>query len=397
MQTIFRAIGLSALILSILTGCGESPPKPPPAAPGGADQVETKPPVAAAAREPAAAAAAADHEPLVDESKRREASMSLLRGALYLLAEQRDDGSWAGHPGITAVCLAALAETGVAQTEEGRAAFDTALAYLRQRITADGKVKLATAEEDIYSASVCLLALRALNRDEDKTRIEKIRQYLIAAQIKGSSDFNYGGGLGYKSYPDLSNTHWALEAIWATRQKEPPARVKKLWQRSTAFIAICQITDSEDPKRQGGFLYYPVGREPEKPAHEKTEVVWGSLSLGAMKSLYYAGVKTDDKRIARGLTWFANNYSLTRNPGLESGGLYYYYYMLSSALFFMQQDYVVTPAGKKYNWRQDLVAELLTKQGGDGQWVNQNRLWLESNAPLCTAYAMKAMQFALRE
>ncbi len=386
------------LTCTILVGCKQDPaPKPPPkpkpvptpednTGKNGGDTdstTKTEPPK--------------EHEPLMGISIRLESQTSVMRGAAYLMETQKADGSWSGHPGITAMCVAALSESPDARTDANVAAVTKALKFIRSSSTAEGKIKNTHADEDVYSAAVCLIALKVLHLPEDKDRIAAIRKYLVQSQLKSNSDFGYTPGSRYKSYPDLSNTHWALEAIRWSRDEKPDASTAKLWKRSAAFITSCQIKDQTNSKRYGGFLYYPIGKEPEKPAHKNTKEVWGSLTMGAMKSLLFADVKPDDARFKLGLQWVAQNYTVEKNPGLNQGGFYYYLYMFSSGMTFLKQDRIKTPDGKTKNWRQDLAEVLLSRQLGEGQWTNKNRLWMESDPALCTAYAMKALEFALRD
>ena len=344
-----------------------------------------------------AAAPAEPHAPQVEISARLEAQTALLRGALFLVQNQADDGSWGEHPGITAMVVAALKATPMAEDEKGQAAVARALAYIRSTVTDEGTIRQDKATAGVYSSAACLLALKLVDAAEDRDRIDALRRHLVAGQTEQVGEFHYGATLGPGGYPDLSNTHWALEAIRLTRRPAQGAPTRKLWARATALVTQCQVDAPDNPAAHGGFLYYPPGEQPEEPAHEKTQVVWGSLTFGGLKTLFFAGVKPDDPRIQRGLAWVNHNYTLERNPGLDQGGLYYYYYMLSSALRFLDRDTVTTADGVQHNWRQELAEVLLSRQRGDGQWTNDNRLWLESKPELCTAYAIKALEFALRE
>jgi squalene-hopene/tetraprenyl-beta-curcumene cyclase len=382
--------------LGLLAACRqETAPAVPPSAPA-------KPKPAAAAPKPATAEPEgipplpATHQPQVPESVRLEAEAGLSRGVNYLVATQQEDGAWSAHPGITAMSVVALAESPDAATPAVGKAVDRGLAYLRGRVGPDGSVARVKDEEDVYSSAVCLMAFVVLNRPEDAERIGKLRTYLVKTQVK--SGFEYGIGYKATAYPDLSNTYWALEAVRLTQGNEPDLQTTKLWQRTVGFVSSCQVLQDDDPKLRGGFLYYPADKRPEKLPYGDIGPVWGSLTLGGLKSLLFAGVPKDDPRVQAGLAWLRQNYALAQNPGLDQGGLYYYYYMFASGLIFLQEDRLADSAGREHNWRHELVTQLLVRQKGRGQWQNDNSaLWLEGNAPLCTAYAMKALEFALRD
>jgi squalene-hopene/tetraprenyl-beta-curcumene cyclase len=89
--------------------------------------------------------------------------------------------------------------------------------------------------------------------------------------------------------------------------------------------------------------------------------------------------------------WISKNYTVKENPGIGSDGLFYYYHTMSKALNVYGADFVVTPDGKKNNWREDLIRQLATIQLQDGSWVNENARWWESNKDLVTAYSILSL------
>ncbi len=392
----------AGLVLAVgFSGCGKEQPAPVKVAANKAAS-KSKPEQAAPEKKGKKPAPVKKYRPDVDVSTAKEARLSLGLGLIYLLAAQHQDGSWSGHPGVTAMCIISLHKSPGRNYAEVKAAIARALEYVRGRIAGGGGVKRARQEEDIYSASVCLMAFSMLDQREDQELIRRMHHYLVRSQISKSAGFGYGGGdRGPRTtrYPDLSNTHWALEAIHLShpqlKDAEAVTRLRRLWRQSREFISSCQVKGSRDQKLEGGFLYYPVAKQPKKPRHEKTTVVWGSLTLGALKSLVYAKVKPGDVRIKAGLGWVSRNYTLERNPGLDQGGLYYYYYMYASAMRLLACKRVPDAQGRTRNWRKELIEKLINCQRGEGEWRNPNRLWLESDAALCTAYAMLALEMAL--
>ncbi|MCJ8328713.1 MAG: terpene cyclase/mutase family protein [Lentisphaeria bacterium] len=312
---------------------------------------------------------------LVDQSTRLESLASLDRGRLYLLESQKKNGSWSDHPGITAMaCVALLNErAGIDQ-----AVFEKAFDFIRSKISKKGAVQYK-AEEDLYSSAVCLYALLIDNKKEDAEQINKLSGYLVRSTQ--SSGFSYAAAKD----SDLSNTHWAIEAIALQETRDSKSKQNPIfWKKIRAFVKSCQL-------ESGAFTYYPVDKRPENPEHpELVQKEIASLSLGALKSLNHASAKKDSVEIKKGFDWFNKNFSVKENSGLKDGGLYYYYYMLSSTMNKYTVKYI-----NKSNWRKQLLIELLGKQKGDGNWVNQNKLWLENDPVLCTSYAIIAMEIAL--
>jgi squalene-hopene/tetraprenyl-beta-curcumene cyclase len=96
------------------------------------------------------------------------------------------------------------------------------------------------------------------------------------------------------------------------------------------------------------------------------------------------------------LDWGAKHYTLKENPGMGAEGHYYYMHTFSKAHSVLGDDIVITPDGKKHNWRVDLIKELLNLQKSKGEWFNsKSGRWWESIPELGTAYAMLSMEAAL--
>jgi len=53
--------------------------------------------------------------------------------------------------------------------------------------------------------------------------------------------------------------------------------------------------------------------------------------------------------------------------------------------------------GKKHNWRQELIVELLKRQRPDGSWVNKNSRWLEGDPGLVTGYVLLTLSYAKKD
>lgn len=334
-------------------------------------------------------------EPL-DLSPRLEAQAARRRGAAFLLAAQRPDGSWSGHAGVTAVCLMALLKGPPPDGLAERVA--AARAYLRQRARPDGSFSQGQAPaDDIYVTAVCTMALTMLGQAEDRPLIAAARAALMRSGVR--SGFEYSGqGSGYPqaSYPDLSNTHWALEALYLSRPRgdtAPGDDETRFWRQAARLLRDCQVPGAAPAG--GGFVYYPIAsaagaefRHGDLPRRQ----AWGSLTCGAVKSLRYAQVPGTDADLLRAGAWLKGHYSATENPGLKDGGYYYYLYMLASAALVGGE--LLEPAA---HWRRDLVEALLQRQRSAGEWRNADPLWLESDPNLCTAYALLALSLVLEQ
>ena len=101
----------------------------------------------------------------------------------------------------------------------------------------------------------------------------------------------------------------------------------------------------------------------------------------------------DDPRVKAAVQWIEQHYDLSANPGMGQAGLYYYYHLFAKALDAAGFREVVDAAGKKHDWRRDLVDELFKRQRPDGSWVNQDPRWLEGEPSLVTGYVLLALSY----
>jgi squalene-hopene/tetraprenyl-beta-curcumene cyclase len=87
------------------------------------------------------------------------------------------------------------------------------------------------------------------------------------------------------------------------------------------------------------------------------------------------------------------HYDLDSNPGMGQAGLFYYYQTFAKALDALGQDTFEDADGNKHDWRQELIAELASRQQADGSWVNATSRWLEGDPNLVTGYALLALAY----
>jgi squalene-hopene/tetraprenyl-beta-curcumene cyclase len=91
------------------------------------------------------------------------------------------------------------------------------------------------------------------------------------------------------------------------------------------------------------------------------------------------------------LEWLRRHYTFEENPGLGTAGAYYFLQTASKSLAVLGEDRFVDAAGKEHDWRNELATVLVSRQRGDGAWVNENARWMEDNANLVTSYALLAL------
>lgn len=355
-----------------------------------------------------------------DESLRNEVQAAIDKGVRYLKSKQDPAAGSFGSTDHTAfTALAVMAIMGDPRTTdqpmpaEARKGYDFLLASQKP----DGGIY--TTGLPNYNTSLSLTALTMAGTDAKiRDAILKARRQVISGQYddgeKGKMDTPYDGGVGYGSKPptDMSNTHFALEALYHAKnyladdtalQSEPQLN----YAAAIDFVSRCQNLSatnksswvSEDERNKGGFVYRPgESKAPaEQPINGKTPLrSYGSMGYAGLLSFIYADMDQKDQRIAAVKEWLAKNYTVTENPGIGLEGLFYYYHTMAKALNLAEMDFVETPDGKKINWRADLSKQLFNLQKEDGSWANENGRWMEKDSILVTAYAVLTLEHIIR-
>jgi hypothetical protein len=314
---------------------------------------------------------------------------------------QATDGSFSNKSGIGPTVLVTTA-----LLRHGRSPDDPmvakALKYLEENIREDGGIYSKGSRFRNYETCVGVMCFAEANKDgkykEVLAKADKFLQGLQYSEAKGveSSDYNYGGG-GYdgEGRPDLSNTGFMVDALKAAGNGADSQAI----QRALIFVSRCQNLESEfnttpgaAKVNDGGFYYgITAGGEDSKEGGLRS---YGSMSYTGLKSMIYAGLGPDDKRVKAAKDWISKHYTVTENPNMKDAGLFYYYHTFAKALDALGEDEITDGEGKKHNWRADLTAELAKRQQPDGSWVNSNNRWLEGDANLVTGFALLALSYA---
>ena len=58
---------------------------------------------------------------------------------------------------------------------------------------------------------------------------------------------------------------------------------------------------------------------------------------------------------------------------------------------------LVTPEGKKIDWKKELALKVMSTQQTDGSWINEgSNRWMEGDSILVTAYSLLSLQHVYR-
>ncbi len=342
----------------------------------------------------------------------------------YLLDNQLVNGSWMMQPAITALACIGIADTPDYQRQEVKDKINKALDFIAASAKPDGTIDrpMGRRSYPVYSTSISLVALAKFNREKDIDIMKKAREYLLSPDVypEGNPEHDpnaSGTGYGKRRRADLSNTAWALEALYVTEHldREPynndpkKAETAKLaWQKALAFVTHCQNLQetnqsawvkSADENDKGGFIYSPADAMrpsadiPGQPAPEKKELLrsYGSMTYSGLKCLIYAKVNKDDIRMKSALDWVKRNYTLDENPGVGDAGYYYYLHTFSKTLSLFGEPSILDKRGVSHDWQAELVQAIGKHQQEDGSWVNTNGRWMESMPLLSTSYVLMAL------
>ncbi|WDE96859.1 prenyltransferase/squalene oxidase repeat-containing protein [Lentisphaera profundi] len=346
----------------------------------------------------------------IDNSLKFEVQASMKKGENFLLSQQNENGSWGlygGVPAYTALSLTTLAMS--PSRDQYSAQMDKAAKYLNQFINPDGSIHDRSEHAyPNYTTSVTLMALFIVDRQKYADVIRKGRRFLVKSQFGPESGVE-AGGIGYgsnKTKSDLSNTQYALEALYVTESVDQdgvsPEDVKatrEAWAKALEFVERCQSSKENDEKldiewkerNYGGFRYSPD----RSKADEADKAPYGGMTYAGIKSMIYAKLDKDDPRIKAALEWVKRNYTLDENPGLKLQGHFYYIHTFAKALHAAQIEEVDGENGVKHHWRRDVCRKLLSMQAEEGSWVNTENRWQENNRQLVTAYALMSMYYAM--
>lgn len=356
-----------------------------------------------------------------DLSLKLEVQHAIDKGIGWLAKSQNPAGFWsqAEHPALTGLAL-----TGIMGEPSGKIKASPpdfvvkGYNYLLGNVKPDGGIYVKDMPN--YNTAVSMMALVASYNPSYEPIVRKARNFVVGLQSDfdkaGETDNIYDGGIGYGGtyqHSDMSNTMFALEAIYYTKfladDKGGDAEgLKKLnWDAALKFIQRSQNLPSHndqswasgDPANKGGFIYFPgdsKAGETDLPEGKKALRSYGSISYAGMLSYAYAELKKDDPRVQAVFDWLQNNYTLEENPGMGGDGLFYYYMTMAKALTTYGVDTLTLKDGKKVNWRKDLALRMLNLQKGDGMWVNENGRWWEKDPNLVTAYSVIIMEILYR-
>ena len=344
---------------------------------------------------------------------------SIDKAVSYLRSTQSNAGSWSASPrtgiGPTAIVLAGLLDAGVPVDDP---MITAGLKLLESSAREDGGIYTPDGFFQNYETCVVVMCFAKANESAKKKDGKEPYKELLAKADKFLRQHQYTeenntkledpqyGGIGYgggMTRPDLSNMQFFLDALKAAGAEDNDPAI----QKALVFVSRCQNLESEHntmpfvsknaENLDGGFIYH---NQPETEGARAAEGLrsYGGMTYAGLKSMIYAGLTKEDKRVKAAFDWIAKNYTVKENPGRGAAGLYYYYQTMAKTLDVQKLLVLEDAGGKKNNWRADLSEHLMAIQKADGSWLNgESAQYMENDANLVTGYALIALALCLRQ
>jgi squalene-hopene/tetraprenyl-beta-curcumene cyclase len=256
-----------------------------------------------------------------DISLKNEVQNAIGKGLTWLASKQSPWGGWSQeeHPALTGLVLTAFqGDPSRFYRNKAQKQIEQGYTYILKKVKPDGGIYGSGLAN--YNTSVCMMALYVANRPEYEKTLRRARNFIVGLQDdqakKGNPNSPIDGGIGYGgTYPhsDLSNTTFALEALYYTRYLEKEVggdqEIKQLnWQAALRFVSRCQNLPgyndqkwaSDDPQNKGGFIYFPGDSKSGQVKLADGRVAlrsYGSMSYAGLLSYIYAQMNKEDPRV----------------------------------------------------------------------------------------------------
>ena len=342
---------------------------------------------------------------MADDAADRAALQDSRQKAIrFLRSVQGDDGSWTTpeQPGITAMATAALLRSG---QPADAPTVSRALKHLESHRKPDGGIYFTDSLHRNYETCITIMVFELANADGRYDEvIGRAQSFLRELQwdegegVESSDEAYGGGGYGRHERPDLSNPQFLIEALRSTGVPADDPAI----QKALIFVSRCQNLESEfnttrfAPKiNDGGLFYTPAAGGTSQAGTTANGGLrsYGSMTYAGLKSMVYAGLTSEDKRVKAAFNWIQKFYTLEENPGLGQQGLYYYFHTFAKALSVLEVDHLIDADGNQHDWRRELAQKLTQLQQQGGYWSNRADRWYEGDPNLCTAYALLALSY----
>ena len=332
---------------------------------------------------------------------RQALNAAATKAAAYLRSQQKPDGSFEFHPGITGLAATALLRLPGGSREAELKTTGRALDKLVTFAKPDGGIH----DDDLetYVTAIAVMALQAGGRPQDLPLVQKGREYLVLHlmdETEGLSPSDpFYGAIGYRpatskdsARGDIINLEFGLRALKETdlRPDDPS------WEKALKFLERLQnrAASNDQPwaTSDGGFIYQPGLSKSDEGATTS----YGSATFAGVLSFSYANLKKGDPRVDAAVEWLRAHYTVDEHPGMGQKTVYYYYMVMAKALAALGEPTLTDAKGVTHQWREELARKLLSLQHAEGFWVNPVRDEWQDNKVLVTSFVLTGIEAILR-
>ncbi len=324
------------------------------------------------------------------EQPRPRVAEALEKGAAYLTAHQRRDGSFGGSSGAsgdvgtTGLAVQALSRVKAGDERSRVSALGRGLRFLESRVQKDGLVYDPGEGLRIFKTAMAAQAFRLSGQPRYAARAASLE-----AAIHGAKRFESESD---PAAPPQPGPVTALEQSERLRELAARADADDDTRKAAAFLLQCETARLEGERS-------PL---PKQPLDGAPAVVDGYISYDSFPSLIYRDLPRDAPEVEAVLRALRQRFTLgvnpdltrrlsrgEKNPGTE--GLYFNYLVMAKVLSRLPGAEFVTDSGERHDWPQEVAERLLALQRPDGSWRNDNPRWWEGDACLATSYAILAL------
>ncbi len=278
---------------------------------------------------------------VTDPKLRAAINGAIRKGAVYLQRTQERDGSWSYgnraqyRGGTTAIALYALAASGVPSSNE----------HIQRGIhwtQTHGGAYRSDADYATYASSLLLLALARIDAEAHKAAIHRLATRIANGQ---NADGTWTYGLSTRKRPgDISNTQFAVMALWMAEMRAGFKVPKRTWKRVQRLFRDGQT-------KEGGWGYHAGS------AHASPTMTAAGL-FGIVVSTAALAKGRDPLAKARDTSAARRGWHQLRST--RPYGMLYFAYGLERAGTIMDAD----PAG----WYVPGARVIVERQSKDGGW-----------------------------
>lgn len=370
------------------------------------------------------------------------------RGLEWLVSRQTSDGAWAtplptkaAAPSVSLTSLAVAALSAGACGGAFRRERDRAVDWLLAGQQPDGSFGEGP-DADMYTPYATAYTTSALcraDRDRHRDPIRRAAGHLVALQAReglhcggvgvGMREPFPGGAIYTRTFAHPSTTAYVAEALhdaglpgdhafWplAVRFFRGVHNLERI-QRQNPLAHARLRSHGFRLQDDGGMFFIRLSGEAwdqfqDVSGTEAGKVVsTGGTTLQGILGYVCAGLSTGSPEVTAAMDWLRSSYSVEEHTGYaeavrldqrrlapsspkdaleraESTGMYQYYRFMAKVLATVGERPLVTSDGVPHDWAREIADQLVARQRPDGSWTNVSSRWLETEAPLATAFAL---------